>query len=461
MYCKPHYKQLFKSKGNYDEGFGQKPHKEQWSHKKSSEKTQVKPLGRKVTDSSYYSTQRTSAAPYKDIHKSADDNKKPCSKICVVWPPQADSPKKSFAMEEELKVVKPSWPPKECSAEESQSLNPPVSSPLKETDIPGAQVQSRPQEAHKAHQNVCLTETEREPEEASGEAARVSPDAEESHDSDVQPRVEEWKKDGGEERVERLEEGKVNGHEGKAEEKSQEKVDKDSDGRADDEEAIKVTAIDDPDLAENPNSNNNNNNSYEGDDRENGCIMHSDEILLGSSKDEGRKNPNIFASAAADFSPAAQSEEAKWRPSGVLPLAQSDDACLPSGAKCSEDTDCRSDPDFFTGIAEGAFSCEASEPKIGTSSFLQDVFAGLSTRSSSLLSNLKSHAFAPSAAETPRGSALIDLLDFGTEEEAGDSAAKVGDGAFPWADGEELTAEEQIKRNRYYDDDDDDDSEHK
>uniref|UniRef100_A0A8C0G1C1 LIM zinc-binding domain-containing protein n=1 Tax=Chelonoidis abingdonii TaxID=106734 RepID=A0A8C0G1C1_CHEAB len=30
-YCKPHFKQLFKSKGNYDEGFGHKQHKELWS----------------------------------------------------------------------------------------------------------------------------------------------------------------------------------------------------------------------------------------------------------------------------------------------------------------------------------------------------------------------------------------------------------------------------------------------
>uniref|UniRef100_A0A8C4YJE7 LIM zinc-binding domain-containing protein n=1 Tax=Gopherus evgoodei TaxID=1825980 RepID=A0A8C4YJE7_9SAUR len=32
-YCKPHFKQLFKSKGNYDEGFGHKQHKELWSSK--------------------------------------------------------------------------------------------------------------------------------------------------------------------------------------------------------------------------------------------------------------------------------------------------------------------------------------------------------------------------------------------------------------------------------------------
>lgn len=33
FYCKPHFQQLFKSKGNYDEGFGRKQHKELWVHK--------------------------------------------------------------------------------------------------------------------------------------------------------------------------------------------------------------------------------------------------------------------------------------------------------------------------------------------------------------------------------------------------------------------------------------------
>lgn len=456
MYCKPHYKQLFKSKGNYDEGFGQKPHKKQWSNKKSPEKTQVKPLERKVTDSSYYAAQSTSASPYKDIDKASDENKKPCSKICVVWPPQSDSPKKSFTIEEELKVVKPSWPPKERLDEESESTNQPVKPPLKETDVPVAQVQNRPQEAHKAHQNACLTETEGEPEEASGEAASAAPAAEEPRgghaghemDSDVQPEAEECVEDEGEECVDRGEKGKINGHEGKAEDaaeqKCQEKVDKDGNGRADNKETMKVTAIDDTELAENPNSNNNNNNRSNDDDRDD-WITQSNEILLGFSKDERKRNQSIFVSAAADFSPAAQSEEAKRMPGQVLPLAQSDEACLPSGAKCTEDTD------FFTGRAEGAFSCEASEPEVCTSGFLEDVFAGLSTGSSSLLSDLKSGILGPSAAET----ALGDLLDFGTEA-GGGGVVEAGDGAFTWSDSEELTAEEQIKRNRYYDDDDSD-----
>ncbi|KAJ3328452.1 LIM domain and actin-binding protein 1 [Blyttiomyces sp. JEL0837] len=35
-YCKPHFKQLFKLKGNYAEGFGKEDHKKQWSESSSS-----------------------------------------------------------------------------------------------------------------------------------------------------------------------------------------------------------------------------------------------------------------------------------------------------------------------------------------------------------------------------------------------------------------------------------------
>ncbi|NXS42728.1 LIMA1 protein, partial [Balaeniceps rex] len=37
IYCKPHFNQLFKSKGNYDEGFGHKQHKELWAGKTECE----------------------------------------------------------------------------------------------------------------------------------------------------------------------------------------------------------------------------------------------------------------------------------------------------------------------------------------------------------------------------------------------------------------------------------------
>ena len=31
VYCKPHFKQLFQLKGNYNEGFGTEPHKNKWT----------------------------------------------------------------------------------------------------------------------------------------------------------------------------------------------------------------------------------------------------------------------------------------------------------------------------------------------------------------------------------------------------------------------------------------------
>ena len=37
IYCKPHFKQLFKVKGNYDEGFGRQQHKKHWEEKAKTE----------------------------------------------------------------------------------------------------------------------------------------------------------------------------------------------------------------------------------------------------------------------------------------------------------------------------------------------------------------------------------------------------------------------------------------
>uniref|UniRef100_UPI0037E956CA LIM domain and actin-binding protein 1-like isoform X1 n=2 Tax=Semicossyphus pulcher TaxID=241346 RepID=UPI0037E956CA len=45
VYCKPHFNQLFKAKGNYDEGFGKRPHKELWEPRAEGEEGEegVKP----------------------------------------------------------------------------------------------------------------------------------------------------------------------------------------------------------------------------------------------------------------------------------------------------------------------------------------------------------------------------------------------------------------------------------
>lgn len=531
MYCKPHYKQLFKSKGNYDEGFGQKPHKEQWSNKNqenSAEKTKVRSPSpeKKVMDSRYSTPQSTVVTQGNDISKSVDENKKLTSKISVMWPPQSDSPKKSFTIEDELKLVKPSWPPKEGSAQENEHLNQPLKPSLKETDIPAAKVQNGPEDNDKVQEGGCLTENMKKPEESLAESeAPATPiavaqepasvthtrEAKESNrgseavaqvgsemDSEVHPGVEEKGQgkgnDGGavapmkvpekngEKSVERGEEVKVNGHDGQiesaaGEKESQEEIDKGNNDGMNNGEAVKVTLIDEEATAGqalNANSNNNNNNGQ--------SLLGYEIMFQGLTEDEGEKNQSLFltdTTRTTDFFQADHCEESKWMPSEVLQLARRDDAFVPAGAKCTEATDCFSDTNFFTDTAEGAFAFknEATEPKISTSSFLEDIFAGLSTSSSSLLSDFKSDIFSPSAGEMPPVSALDDLLDFGMD--AGESADRAGDvtgrdesgdslatnsgagrdGTPLWADDDDaLTVEEQIKRNRYYGDDDSDNS---
>lgn len=468
MYCKPHYKQLFKSKGNYGEGFGQKPHKELWTNKNSSEKIQVKSHEKKVLDSGYCATQSTLVSQDKDMNESVVENKKLCSKICVVWPPHSDSPKKSFIIEEELKVFKPSWPPKEPSDQENGQLNQPVKLPLKEANIPVAQ--NGHQENHTAEGSVCLAEDMRKTEVVSEEAASLCPsqEAEESNSgsedviqasnelkySDVQPEMEEHREDDGGESAESVGEVKVNEQDRQIEraagEENQEEADRGNNYSMNNGEAIKVTLIDEEEPTLNMNSNNNDNtcsnNSW--------TSFDNDIPFQGLSEDERKKNRPLFVTDTADLSQAAHSEDSKWMPSEVLQLAQRDDAFVPPGAKCTEATDCYSDTEFFSGAIVGAFKNKAGEPKISTSSFLEDIFAGLSATSSSLLCDLKSDIFGPSAGESPQGSGMDDLFDLGMK--ARERSMRARDRAFVWADDDELTVEEQIKGNRYYDDDDSD-----
>ncbi|TNN61531.1 Xin actin-binding repeat-containing protein 2 [Liparis tanakae] len=445
MYCKPHFTQLFKSKGNYDEGFGQKPHKELWNNKHQdnpAEKNKAKSPSpeKKVTESRIPAAQSTLVTPEDDRRKPEDESKKLATKISVVWPPQSDSPKKSFAMEEELKLVKPSWPPKEGSAQESEHLNHPSKSSLEETDSPAAKAQNGPEEKDEMREGAedvektektpaqsrapgvtqdeaSVTHTRETTESNSGSQAAAQVASE--MDSEARPGLEEKEQSGGgggggggvgkgkkvprgtgEDGVERMEEVIVNGHDGQTERAAGEKEkerDKENADSMDNGEAVKVTLIDEEEeeaagRAPNANSNNNNNHGQTPPDR--------DFVSRGPSE-VGEKKESL----AAD-----RGEE-----DGVFALT-----AAAGGAKYAEATGRRPEPDSSTEArAEGALG-----PTASTSSFLQDIFAGLSTGGSGL------------------------FLDFATEARDGAS----------WDQDEEeeeaLTVEEQIKRNRYYDSDD-------
>lgn len=385
-----------------------------------------------------------------ETSKPVDENKKPTSKMSVVWPPQTDSPKKSFTIEEDLKLVKPSWPPKE----ESDHVNQPTTPSLNEKDFPVVTVQNGPQENNKVEEKekrheVSPAERETPASPAAAEesaAAARSRETEESNrgsesgaqvasemDSEVQLGVGEKEQSGedggagGGMKVEKseeksgdgMEEVRVNGHNGRRESAGLEEGAKGSDGGVKNGEAVKVTLIDEE--AANANSNNNNNNSNGRLDQE--ILFHGlNETLLST-----------------DFP-----QESNWMPIEVLQLAQRDDAFVPASAKRPEAT--HSDTNLFQDTAH-------AEPKSSASTFLEDIFAGLSAGSSDLLSGFQSDFFGQPAGQTPPVLALDDLLDFGMGVRESKEEERFATSL--WAeDGDTLTVEEQIKRNRYYDDSD-------
>lgn len=490
MYCKPHYNQLFKSKGNYDEGFGQKPHKDLWSSKNSAEQTrQDKSPEKKATDSSLSNPQRTSVSQdQRDTNPQPDENKKPSTKISVMWPPQSDSPKRSFTIEEELKLVKPSWPPREGCAPEYHLPN----------QVPAAGAQNGTLENHKVQEGECSTENGGQPEEAPVEVVAeelVSNSHQESsggtagidfevrrreaeaiegkHDGEME--ATDGKDDRGTETIEGKDNGTMKATVGKDDgateaiegkdhgvsesadmmlERSEEETG--AEGRQKEEveisgrdrqtecgdgewercgqrgegnndvEAAKVTLMDEAGSALNPNANNNNSN-YDDDDGQ--TLPGGDDPFRRLAEDE-------------------REEVSEWMPSEVLRLARREDAFVPAAAKSAGVADHPLHAADYPDVGN-----EASELRISASSFLEDILAGLGTSGSALLSDLRCDTL---EAPPPSSSAPDDLLDFG----AGDATDAQGHGASLWPeeevddDDDDLTVEERIKKNRYYDDDD-------
>ncbi|NWX98128.1 XIRP2 protein, partial [Nothoprocta ornata] len=124
IYCKPHFKQLFKSKGNYDEGFGHKQHKELWNSKyqgssagnihaeeiSSINGTLVEPKIITEIDKDFHSGTECIHPEILDDHLKKSTER---GKLKIMWPPSTDdtTPKKIFSIEEMAKVNKPKWPP--------------------------------------------------------------------------------------------------------------------------------------------------------------------------------------------------------------------------------------------------------------------------------------------------------------------------------------------------------------
>lgn len=118
IYCKPHFKQLFKSKGNYDEGFGYKPHKELWNPKTQATTAapHVERQDKSKTLMKESSTASTQSLLANEVHDHLDDAALQTSgaigKLSITWPPSPDSSRQNSTVEKVI-VNKPKWPPEE------------------------------------------------------------------------------------------------------------------------------------------------------------------------------------------------------------------------------------------------------------------------------------------------------------------------------------------------------------
>lgn len=136
VYCKPHFSQLFKAKGNYDEGFGHRPHKELWESKDSEDaspqpRTQSSPSDQdspSVEDSPLAKVVVLTATMEALGQGSSEKTEKPAEtrRLKISWPPKTDpedTPSPSWVMEggSTTKPIRAKWPPEE---EETQSSSP-------------------------------------------------------------------------------------------------------------------------------------------------------------------------------------------------------------------------------------------------------------------------------------------------------------------------------------------------
>ncbi|XP_041324161.1 LIM domain and actin-binding protein 1 isoform X2 [Pyrgilauda ruficollis] len=125
IYCKPHFNQLFKSKGNYDEGFGHKQHKELWAGKTECEEFPEKtvhgvnspdtPQSPGVEDAPIAKVGVLAASMEAKASAVPEREERPAEtkKLRIAWPPPSDQSIQGSALDEGIKVLKPKWPPEE------------------------------------------------------------------------------------------------------------------------------------------------------------------------------------------------------------------------------------------------------------------------------------------------------------------------------------------------------------
>lgn len=157
VYCKPHFSQLFKAKGNYDEGFGHRPHKELWESKVESAETSPQPKAKTLSPEEEEERPSVEDSPLAKVNVltatmealgqgagEKSDRPPEARRLKISWPPRTEleeSSGRSGAATEEGspgKSVKAKWPPEEDSVPEQPKEAPCLrrTSSLKERSMP-------------------------------------------------------------------------------------------------------------------------------------------------------------------------------------------------------------------------------------------------------------------------------------------------------------------------------------
>ncbi|XP_076839832.1 LIM domain and actin-binding protein 1a isoform X2 [Brachyhypopomus gauderio] len=162
IYCKPHFCQLFKAKGNYDEGFGHRPRKDLWEARGEDVEEQVKEV---PTDDSASPTVEESPLEKVNVltatletwaQSSSEKLEKPVEtgRLKISWPPQTEEREEGLpqacapADGGVVCPTRPKWPPEgdstPVSAEKAELSNICSSSSLKERSRPFSVSSSTP-----------------------------------------------------------------------------------------------------------------------------------------------------------------------------------------------------------------------------------------------------------------------------------------------------------------------------
>ncbi|KAK3547502.1 hypothetical protein QTP86_021478 [Hemibagrus guttatus] len=124
VYCKPHFSQLFKAKGNYDEGFGHRPRKDLWDTRGedqvNNKESPENPSSPTAEECPSVKVNVLTASLETRAQDASERTEKPVEtrRLKISWPPRADSEEASSqsggcTLAEEATVCpsRPKWPP--------------------------------------------------------------------------------------------------------------------------------------------------------------------------------------------------------------------------------------------------------------------------------------------------------------------------------------------------------------